>query len=168
MEATAAVPVERAKPGPLSALALLVAVPATLALPLWESRPIGNWSGAPQVWLTILAGGAIVVLVGRRTFGVARSLALLITSSLALAFSFVVFFAIGFSQAFACGGQTYHPLHAWIAIAAGVVYGGVGFSALRKGWWWGLAIAFVVALIVFAGLTFASPGQPATDDCSPD
>jgi hypothetical protein len=165
MEATAAVPAQRTPPGLLAALALIVVVPATVALPLWEARPY-EWSSSWDVWLTVLMGGAIVVLIGKETFGVARSLGLLLASWLALALSLFVLFAIGFSEALACGGQTTHPLRWWIAVSAGMVYVVVGFSAVRKGRWWGLPAAILLGLTVFAGLTLALPGPPAPDDCS--
>jgi hypothetical protein len=52
-------------------------------------------------------------------------------------------------------------------VAAGVVYVALGFWALRKGWWWGLPIAVVVALAFCFVLVEVLPAVPkSTHDCS--
>jgi hypothetical protein len=105
MEA-AAVPAETTKPGPLAALALVVALPATLIFTVtWYRSPV-PWVGP----LVFVCGCAIVVAIGRGTLGVTRTIVLAIATWVALAFSAVAPFAVGFAQAFGnCGGGTYHP-----------------------------------------------------------
>jgi hypothetical protein len=162
---TAAVPAaERTRPGPLAALALVVAIPGTFVLGVWDLQ-LQEWATSPHVWLAFLTGSAAVVFVGRRTFGVARSVGLAISTWATLLISVFVFIALAFAEAFNCGA-TSHPFHAWVAVAGGVVYVAVAFWALRKGRWWGPPVAILVALAFFVILTEALPGVPNSGDCS--
>ncbi len=164
---TAAVSAGRTRPGPLAALALVVAIPATFILALWvgDFRP-QHWVNIG--WLVFVGGAGLVVSIGRGTLGVRRTVVLAIATWAALAFSSFVLFLAAFAQAFSdCGGGTQHPLTTPILIAAGVVYVALGFWALRKGWWWGLPLAVVLALVFCFLLAEALPGVPkSTDYCS--
>ena len=171
------VPVERPRPAPLASLALVLAIPATFVL----GRPISlvRWAfdggggtayrGDALLGLLFFAAGVgVVLLIGRGTLGVARTLVLAITTWIALAFSTLMLFAAAFADAFGdCGGGTRHPLTVPILVGAGVVYVAVAYWALRKGWWWGVPLAVVLALVFCLLLAEALPGVPkSTDDCS--
>jgi hypothetical protein len=164
---TAAAPAGTTRPGPLTALALAVAIPATfiLAVGVGDFRP-QHWVNVG--WLVFVVGGAVVVAIGRGTFGVTRTLVLTIATWAAFAFAAFVLFLAAFAQAFSdCGGGTQHPLTTTVVVAAGVVYVALGFWTLRKGWWWGLPIAVVLALVFCFVLAEVLPAVPkSTDDCS--
>lgn len=166
---TAAVPAaENTPPGPLAALALVVAIPATFALALRAGDfHSGNWL-SPLGWLVLVCGAAVAVSIGRGTLGVRRTLALTISTWAAFGLSSLVLFFAAFADAFGnCGGGTHHPLTAPVVVAAGVVYVALGFLALRKGWWWGLPIAVALALVFCFILAEALPAVPkSTDNCS--
>jgi len=118
--------------------------------------------------LVFAIGLGVILLIGRRTLGVARTVVLAITTWVALAFGSFVLFLAAFGDAFGdCGGGTHHPLHVSVLVAAGVVYVALGFWALRKGWWWGPPVAVVLALVFFFIVTEALPAVPkSTDPCS--
>jgi hypothetical protein len=174
----AAVPAgETTRPGPLAALALVVAIPATFilsqpdALARWLFDGAGGttYRGEALLGLLVLAGGiGAVLLVGRGTLGVRRTLILMIATWLTLALASFVLFIAAFADAFGdCGGGTHHPLTAWVVVAAGVVYVAAAYWALRKGWWWGVPLAVVLALVFCFILAEALPAVPkSTDACS--
>jgi hypothetical protein len=168
---------QKAKLHPLAALALVVAIPATyalgnpVALARWAFDGAGGTSfrGDALLGLLFLAAGAtVVIVIGRRTLGLWRTLALAATTWLSLALSTVVLFAIAFAQAFGdCGGGTQHPVTAPLLIAAGAVYVAVAYWGLRRGWWWLVPLAVVLAFVLCLLLAQALPGVPnSTDPCS--
>jgi hypothetical protein len=163
------------RPGPLAALALVVIIPATFVLSDPESiarrlfdgqAGIAYGGAAGRGLLVFVAGLGMVLLIGRGTLGVVRTLVLAIATWAAIALSTAVLFFATFAGAFACNGQTTHPWNAYVAVAAGVVYVVLGFSALRKGWWWGPPVAVVLALVFGFLLAQAFSGVPHPGDCS--
>ncbi len=170
-----AAPVGRPRPSSLAALALAVVLPATFVLSdpesiarrLFDGQAGVAYGGAAGLGLLVYAAGlGIALLVGRGTFGVARTLALAIGTWLAIALSTAVLFFVAFANAFACNGQTTHPWNAYVAVGAGVVYVALSFWMLRKGWWWGPPIAVVLALIFGFIVAQALPGVPSPGSCS--
>jgi hypothetical protein len=160
---TAAVPAETTRPGPLAALALVVAVPATLALASWATVSVTAWLGP----LVAACGLAVILLIGRSSFGVARTLVLAVTTGWAFAAAsgaFVVLFVVDVFTS--CNGGVSHSLPGSVVVLAGVAYAVTGFWALRKGWWWALPLAVVVAFVLGAVLTYALPGVPHPEPCS--
>jgi hypothetical protein len=71
-----------------------------------------------------------------------------------------VLFAVGFAELGDCNQRTIHPWNASTAIAAGIVYVAIGFWSLRKGWWWGPAVAVILALGFGFVLAQVLPGVP--------
>ncbi len=165
------------RPGPVAALGLVVAIPAAfalgdpVALARWAFDGCGGTSfrGEALVGLLVFADGVgVVLLLGRESLGIARTLWLAITTWVTLAFATFMFFGIAFAQAFGnCGGGTYHPVTPAVVIAGGVVYVAAAYWALRKGWWWGVPLAVVLALVFCLILAQALPAVPkSVDDCS--
>ena len=168
MEIAAVPAAERTRPGPLAALALVVSIPATFALALWVGDfRAGHWASGLGL-LVFVCGGAVIVLIGRGSLGVSRTLRLAIATWAALALASFVLFLAAFADAFGnCGGGTYHPLTASVLVAAGVVYVASAYWALRKGWWWAVPLAVVLALVFCFILAEALPGVPKSPgDCS--
>jgi hypothetical protein len=163
MEA-AAVSQGTTRPTPLAALALVVAIPAPFLLALWA------WSVSTWVALLVfVACVGVVLLIGHRSIGVPQALGVTLAASSALGVSTFVWFYVGIFQAIAaCNGGMTYSLHASVVVPAAVIYAVLGFWSLRRGWWWGPAIALALALVFGFIVTYSLPGVTHPEPCSSD